>query len=317
MKVRRVLIGFSLVTGLYLVALIWVDSRSQVFVGLPAVLAAMPVLFGASLLSYMLRYVRWHWLLRRAGSKTYVFPGFLAYLAGFAFTATPGKVGELLRIRYLEPQGVPPWKVLAAFVYERAFDLPVVLLLASLAISRMDVFLFSAGFVVLFLSLIILVALNGGWLTRLSAYLRLFRLTRVARTFETLRDGLSGCRIWLTPVDVIVSLALGFAAWSLTSLSFVYLLSHLDIALPVPTAVATYPLAMLAGAASMLPGGVGSTEVTIVALLAIYGVPLGVATSAAVGIRFATLWFSVGCGLLSLCILEVRGGRIRMGGCVG
>ncbi len=64
---------------------------------------------------------------------------------------------------------------------------------------------------------------------------------------------------------------------------------------------------MLAGAASMMPGGVGSTEVTIVALLAVFGVSTGQATLAAVGIRFATLWFAVLCGLAACGVLERRG----------
>lgn len=304
LKVRRLLIGFCMLTGLYIGALAWVDARSEAYGGLHKVLTALPAVCGASLLSYALRYCRWHWLLGRAGCRTGLFRGFLAYLAGFAFTATPGKVGELVRIRYLNPLGVPPWKVLAAFVYERAFDLPVVLLLASLAISRMDVFIFVSGFVVMFLGGIVLVARNRRWLTWLVAHLRRRRMKRAARTLQTLRDGLVGCRVWLTPTDAMVSFGLGLAAWTLTAASFAYLLSHLDVNLPLPAAMATYPLALLAGAASMLPGGVGSTEVTIVGLLALYRVPLGVATSAAAGIRIATLWFAVACGLLSIGMLE-------------
>jgi len=153
-------------------ALIWVDSRNYVFRELPKLLAVMPVLAGMSLVSYLLRYVRWHWLLSRTGNKTPMVVGFLAYLAGFAFTATPGKVGELVRIRYLAPLGVAPWKVLAAFVYERAFDLIVVLLLAALVIEQMEVFVAAFGFVLLFLAALILVALNPSWVTTAGSYLR-------------------------------------------------------------------------------------------------------------------------------------------------
>jgi uncharacterized membrane protein YbhN (UPF0104 family) len=66
-----------------------------------------------------------------------------------------------------------------------------------------------------------------------------------------------------------------------------------------------YPLAMLAGAASMLPGGVGSTELTIILLLGVYGVTFSIATIAAIGIRFATIWFAVLAGFICLGILEV------------
>ena len=56
----------------------------------------------------------------------------------------------------------------------------------------------------------------------------------------------------------------------------------------------------------MLPGGLGSTEIVIVSLLAIQGIQLSVATIAAVGIRLATIWFAILCGFISIVILEFR-----------
>jgi uncharacterized protein (TIRG00374 family) len=289
-----------------LIALIWVDSRNQVFSELPKLLAVMPVLVGMSFLSYLLRYTRWYWLLCRAGSKTPVVLGFLAYLAGFAFTATPGKMGELVRIRYLIPMGVAPCKVLAAFVYERAFDLIVVLLLATLLIGQKDIFVAAFGFVLLILAALILVALNSRLVTKLIYYWRFNNCYRMAKFFRILRDGLSGCRLWLTPLDVTIALVLGFLAWSITSLSFVYLLQHLGVSIPLQSAIALYPLAMLAGAASMMPGGVGTTEVTLVALLVHFEVALSTALLAAVGIRLMSLWFAIGCGFIAMGVLELR-----------
>jgi uncharacterized protein (TIRG00374 family) len=313
MKVRRALIGFFAITFVYLLALVWADSRNHIFSELSKLLSIMPTLLGLSLLSYLVRYLRWYWLLSRAGNKTNVVSGYLAYLSGFAFTATPGKVGELLRIRYLAPQGVPPYRVLAAFIYERAFDLIAVLLLSAFAISSKDAFVLALGFVVIFLTVIGLAVLNPAWLTRASAYLRFHRQKKLARISITLRNGLSGCRIWATPLDVLVSLVFGVLSWSITSFSFVLLLSHLGVLIPTLSALAIYPLAMLAGAASMLPGGIGSTEATIVALLSLFEVSLGTATLAAIGIRFASLWFAVLCGFISLVTLEYLARKTEKG----
>jgi uncharacterized protein (TIRG00374 family) len=229
---------------------------------------------------------------------------YFAYLAGFAFTATPGKLGELIRIRYLAYKGVPPWLVLAAFIYERVFDLMAVLILSALAISRIDIFVFVFGFVVLILAGLVCVALNPGWLTKTSAYLRLYRLKKLALICLMLRDGISGCRVWVTPLDVLLSMALGLLAWIVTSFSFVLLLNYLGVSIPILSSLAIYPLSMLAGAASMMPGGLGSTEITIVALLSYFNVPIATATLAAIGIRFSSMWFSVICGLIAMGILE-------------
>ncbi len=202
--------------------------------------------------------------------------------------------------------GVAPSRTLAAFVYERAFDLIAILLLSALAIEQTRLFAFVLGFVVVFLAIVIVVAGKPRWLGNLSARLRLRGLNRLARVARVLRDGLSGCRVWMNPLDAVVSLALGLLAWGSIAFSFVWLLSQLGVAIPTLSALAVYPLAMLAGAASMIPGGVGSTEVSIVALLAVFDVPLDVAALAAIAIRISTLWFAVVCGFGAVGVLGVR-----------
>ena len=82
MKLKSIVISFSLITLLYLFILIWVDSENQLFSGLPKIISLLPILFCLSLLSYLVRYFRWYWLLCRAGNKTNLFSGFLAYLVG-------------------------------------------------------------------------------------------------------------------------------------------------------------------------------------------------------------------------------------------
>ena len=61
---------------------------------------------------------------------------------------------------------------------------------------------------------------------------------------------------------------------------------------------------MLVGAASMLPGGIGSTEASLTLLLTSGGAPLATAAAAAVCIRIATLWFSIVLGFISMGLLS-------------
>jgi uncharacterized protein (TIRG00374 family) len=304
LKIRHALASFGFITIFYFAVLIWGDSKNHVFSVLPKLISVLPVLISLSLASYIVRYLRWYWLLARAGHRTRLIPGLLAYLSGFAFTATPGKIGELIRIRYFEPMGVPSWRVLAAFVYERAFDLLAVLILASLYVNRGDVFVYVTVFVFLFLAFIVFMAVKPEILNRLAINLRALRAKRLSRIVKILCKGLSGCRLWANPLDALMAVVLGLIAWGLTSFSFVYLLGHLEIILPIQTAFSLYPLAMLAGAASMLPAGIGSTEVSIVAMLSMNGCDLGTASLAAVSIRLTTLWFSLICGFVAVAMIE-------------
>jgi uncharacterized protein (TIRG00374 family) len=305
MKIGKAAIGFLLLTFFYLGLLLWVDAKNHVLTQLYLLAHAIPFLLAISLCSYLFRYFRWRWLLSRSGYSVAWVYGFVAYLAGFAFTATPGKVGELIRIRYFSKAGVPVDISFGAFVYERALDLIIVLVLGSLVISRPGLLILALSFVVIFIGLLVGVALNPDLLTKFSAFCSHYSWMRLARLILLVRDGLSSCRSWFNPLDLVVSVLCGLLAWMLTSYSFMWLLSDLGVSIQPLEAFTIYPLAMLAGAASMLPGGVGSTELTIVFLLTMYGVSTGLATIAAIGIRFVTIWFAVLTGFICLGILEI------------
>ncbi|MEO6187063.1 MAG: lysylphosphatidylglycerol synthase domain-containing protein, partial [Steroidobacteraceae bacterium] len=223
----RITLGLGIITALYVLALWWVDSRNQVFDGFVLLSSALPLMLLAAFLSFVVRFARWRWLLLRAGNRLPVMRGLLVYLAGLAFTATPGKVGELVRIRYCALWSIPPWKVIAAYVFERALDLLVVLALASLVIKRQDLLISVACFALFAVGLVVLLALYPNGLEWCIRTLTSWRATRLARLLQTLRDGLVGCRIWFHPLDLLVGAALGLAAWLITSLAFVYLVRHL------------------------------------------------------------------------------------------
>jgi uncharacterized protein (TIRG00374 family) len=305
MKLRGALIGFAALTLTYVLVLIWFDARNHVFQSFSRLALLLPPVMGLSLLSYGLRYVRWHWLLRRARHRVPFGEGLMAYLAGFAFTATPGKVGELVRIRYFARHGVPASRVFAAFVFERAFDLIAVFSLGLFAVASREIFVTVSVFVMLFLTLVMASAAKPQWLTMVHGALLRWGWPRLAGQCATLSNGLVGCKLWLTLKDVGLALGLGLLAWGLTAYTLVMLVGALGIVLPLPSAIGVYPLAMLAGAASMLPGGVGTTEVTLALMLGSYQVPPDLAVLAAVGIRIATLWFSIACGLTAITVLEM------------
>jgi len=312
-RISMAIAGFGLLAMAYLAALIWADSRHQVFSGLPKLASVIPILITASSITYFLRYLRWYWLLRRSGHATPFLRGFPIYLSGFAFTATPGKVGELVRIRYLKPLNVPVPRVVAAFIFERTFDLIAVLMLASLAIASFQIFIISAAFAIAALSCLALASANLKYFSRAAHVFSKRGLRRAEQMIIAVEQGLSGCRRWLNPTDIAISLILGLIAWLITSLAFLFLLNSVGVGLPFFQALSIYPLSILAGAASMLPGGVGSTEVTIVALLSSHELPIGLATLVAVGIRFSSIWFAVLSGFGSIIGLEILGARFSEG----
>lgn len=305
MRINHALISLGIVTAVYLGLLVWLDGERGVFALLPTLASAMPVLLALTVASWLLRYARWWWLLRMAGHPLKGWRALAAYLAGFAFTATPGKVGELVRIRYYGRQGVPAEAVVAAFVFERMLDLVAVLLLAFLGWGAFGgIYTTLLVFVTVVVVAVLVCAFYPGLLQTIGDRLAAWSMPRLAAMVRTVCVGVVGSRQWLTVGRVLVSLTLGLAAWGVTAGAFAWLLPELGIVLPRLQALAIYPAAMLAGAASMLPGGVGSTEAVIVALLGDQGVGLATASLAAVGIRLATLWFAIVVGLVAAVRLE-------------
>ncbi len=83
------------------------------------------------MVSIFLRYLRWHFLMVGHGIHHNLVKGFFFYVAGFAYTASPGKIGELSRIIHYRTIGTSSDIVISCFIMERFFDLVVVLLLSS------------------------------------------------------------------------------------------------------------------------------------------------------------------------------------------
>ncbi|MBT2768138.1 flippase-like domain-containing protein [Stenotrophomonas sp. ISL-67] len=296
--------------GLYVALLLYIDRGNGIFMRLAELGRPLAVCSALVLLSFGLRYQRWRMALKAQGFAAIRWaPGLCAYLAGFSFTVSPGKAGELLRIRYFGRMAVPPTVVLTTFIYERGLDLVVLTLLGLGAAWLVPAFVPLAFAVLGFL---VLLFLAGRWPPlNATLYTIASRLpgSRVRRLAHFLLDGVSQAGPLLRPRVVIPGAAIGTLAWLFTAAAFAYLCHAIGIPLAWSHALGIYPLAMLAGAASLVPGGVGTTEAAIVLMLGALGAPVEVSLAVAVGIRLVTLWLAIAVGMVAMAGLEVFGTR--------
>jgi len=119
---------------------------------------------------------------------------------------------------------------------------------------------------------------------------RLRRL--VAHGFEILLQA----RRCHAPALLVSATMLSAVAWAAEAWAFDLILRWMGIDVPLSFAVFVYAISMLAGALSMMPGGLGGAEGAMVALLMLEGVQGPDAVAATVLIRLATLWFAVAIG---------------------
>lgn len=83
----------------------------------------------------------------------------------------------------------------------------------------------------------------------------------------------------------------------------------LRIGISLATGVGIYAIAVLAGALSFLPGGLGGTEAVMGVLLIAFGADSATAVAITLLCRIATLWFAVALGGVAVGILSIRIGR--------
>jgi glycosyltransferase 2 family protein len=261
-----------------------------------------------SLLSYGVRIVRWRTYLARLGHHVTFRFAALTFTAGFAYTLSPGKVGELVRARYYRPLGIPLKHVTAAFFVERLMDLVAMVVLAAL------LFTVSSGYegavlaaAVLVLGVLVSLALLP-W-SRLGGRLKSSRRLpeRLRSVLVKLATTMASTRILLRPQVLAAGFAFGLIAWGLEGTGLGLLASmfpplHLGLA----TALGVYGVAVLLGGLSFLPGGLGSTEAVMTALLHAHGYPVSEALLVTLTCRLVTLWLAVLIGWCAVFALRHR-----------
>jgi uncharacterized membrane protein YbhN (UPF0104 family) len=261
-------------------------------------------LLGLSLINYALRFLRWHGYLLALGARVPMGRDLLIYVAGFAFTVTPGKAGEAVRSVYLKSVGVPWSPGLAALAVERVLDLTAVVMLAALALR---VFADQA-----LPALLLVLGVAGGLLIvtrpRVARWLLAWlpKHGRWARLTDGTLAVLDHARLLLAPKRLFGGLALGVLAWAAEALGFYLLLGWLGVDAALLQAMGIYALGMLAGALSFLPGGLGGAEAAMVTLLMGGGAAFGAAVLATVICRAVTLWFAVVLGIGAVLLLGRR-----------
>ncbi|MCC8994997.1 MAG: flippase-like domain-containing protein [Candidatus Contendobacter sp.] len=303
---RALTLSMGLAALLYLGVVLFADWE--------AVLAAWwridwPVLvaiFALSLVNYLLRFWRWQRYITAFGHVLPWRRHFLYYLAGFTLTVTPGKAGEAVRSLYLHQYGVSYAQSLAALFVERLLDVLAMSLLALLILlARPDY-----SWLVI---LAWLLTVPLGWLiTRawLPDKLRgMGQGHRYGHHFERLARLLDSAVVLLRPGYFLFGMGLGVLSWGLEGLSLYLIADSLGIGISLATGIGIYAIAVLAGALSFLPGGLGGTEAVMGVLLIASGADSATAVAITLLCRIATLWFAVALGGVAVGVLGIRAGR--------
>ncbi len=247
------------------------------------------------LVNYLLRGIRWRLWMAHYGRHFGWFEGLRLYLAGYAFTPTPGNIGEAVRGLLLARQPLSTAQGLAIFGAERLADLLCLLLLCLPATGwvlmhvRVQEVIQAAPqvFELLAGAALLVLVLGFGVL--------MFYRKRLLQRFVWLQEACL-CLAQQPALWFVLTLT----AWAAQGLAVWLLCRALEVHLPLLTAMGFYAVAMVAGALSALPAGLGGMEAVLTGLLVAQSATPPEALAITVMARLLTLWLAVAIGIAAL-----------------
>jgi uncharacterized protein (TIRG00374 family) len=263
--------------------------------------------------NYLVRFLRWHYYLRLIGVRVPRGESACVFLAGFILTVTPGKVGEVFKSLMLyESRGIAVARTAPVVIAERLTDLTalVVLTAAGSLSFRYGVSITAAGAL---LAGLLIVACGcrpvGEFFLSLTERMPLTR-----RITPGLREAYESLSEMTRLFPLLIGTAVATLAWGMECAALLCILRGLgEQALSWQAATFAYSASTIAGAAAMMPGGLGVTEVGMTGLLQALGgeqMTAAVATAATILVRIATLWYAVAVGMAALSVYRLAYRRV-------
>jgi uncharacterized protein (TIRG00374 family) len=263
----------------------------------------MPAVLGLTLWNYLLRFIKWHYFLKQVKVPFLPVPqSARLFVAGFPLAVTPGKVGETLKGVWLNQlTGFPTAKGVSVVLAERISDGLAMLLLSAVGVIAYRRY-WPAFAIILGL---LLGAVIISQIRPLAQYLISWgpRLPLIRRFARSINDFYEGTYTLLRPWTTFVSVSLGTISWLAEGIGFYLILVGLGESPEIGTlsiAIFVLSFSTVIGAVTALPGGLLTTDASIVGMLVLLlGMDTNTAAAATLLIRFATLWFGVGIGFVT------------------
>ena len=288
------LIGLAAATG-------WQETLEQVGkLGWGQVAA----LLALSLINYLFRGLRWHLFASRLGLGTHFVQDMRHFLGGLSMSVTPGRLGELVRMRWLSREtGASFERTAPLMLVDRATDLAAMALILAIAVAFSTSGIAGALPITIASLIAALVATRASLLRAFSdATYRL--IGRWPRLFVRIRQSAQSLSHFSGPAIMAFAAVIGAIGWLAEGYAFYLLLGWMGADTTLATAVAIFIFSTLAGGLTGAPGGIGGAEAAMVALLTLEGVPPQVSLPATAIIRLTTLWFAIAIGMVIFPIAE-------------
>ena len=263
----------------------------------------LPIILLLAPLSWIIVFFRWHFLLKNSNIIIPKKENFKIYMAGFAMSVTPGKVGELIKSQFLKSKyGVSRKNTLPIIISEYFYHMVGVLVVSIIGVYYFE---FSLYIIILTSALIITTLTIISSETFFKKFVNLISKRNFLKKYVS---PISDSHIILKKSTrgkiFIISSGLSIAFW-LTEVLIVYFvfLSFNILNFEFFKIAAIYTTSLILGMLSFLPMGVGVVEGSLAGFLNYEGIDISIALTLVILIRIFTRWYGVIVGLIFMKLI--------------
>ena len=219
--------------------------------------ATIAICLGLSFCNYLLRGLRWVVLGRAFGVAAPAGRQLLYFFAGFALTVTPGKVGEVVRLWLLNRHhGVPYTRSMPLLAGDRVMDMVAICLLALAGAALTSQYIAVTAVLALVCIALLAALTHAGLLLRLVDWTER-RVRRAPGLFARAREVCATLPAIGRPAVLWPALGLSVLGWLAECLVLMLVLHALGTAMGLGGSMLVFCLSAVAGAVSLMPGGLG------------------------------------------------------------
>ena len=260
----------------------------------------LPIIFLFLLTGFGIQSLRQQILLKKIGVRIPLKENYLLYLAGLSMIITPGGLGETIKSYYLKKRfGYSISKTFPLVFVERFQDMITLVIVLSFLL----IFIQIHEVMVLDIIVVCVIIISYIIFRTKKLFIKIInflqKISRLRKFGDNMSESYEGFYSMTEGKTMIKCAAVGIVSWTLEAIAIylVFLAFNIDLGFILTTIIAY--AAILFGGVSLLPGGVGLTEISATTLLTKEGVELSLATSIIIMMRIATIWLSTATGFIA------------------
>ena len=253
--------------------------------------------------SWFIVFLRWHLLLKNSNIDIPKKENFKIYMTGFAMSATPGKIGELIKSQLLHQKfQVPKKNSIPIIISEQFYNI-----IGILVISILGLFYFDFSIYAVFITsglLITIYFLLSSQKTFKKFTDIISRKKFLKKYAPSLSDSHSILKKSVSGKITIIASFLSVIFWLIESVIAYLVLLSFDIqSLEFLQLAATYTTSIIIGVISFLPMGIGVVEGSLAGFFSYQNIEIPLALTLVIFIRIFTRWYGVVVGFIFMKLI--------------